>query len=362
MRKRIVLYSFLGILVIFTFPIVSLSTVNVYVTNSDDDTVSVIDTATNTVSKTIVVGHKPSGIAANPSGTRVYVANSGECPIGPCQQPGTVSVINTSNNSVINTVTVGIGPCHLAVNPSGTRVYVSNCGYMDGDENTVSVIDTDTDTVIATVEGVNDPDGVTVTPDGSLVSSHPTISIIDTATNTVINNVTGLTAPLGLTINSSGTHVYAANEDGPVSVIETATNTVIDTVEAGDELDELALNPLGNRLYVPYYDGSYVTVIDTATNTAIDTVTVGGGGAGNRCDGVVVTPDGARIYVVTSEYYFVDAVIVGNYTVAVIDSGTNIVTTTIPVGNGAKKVAIATVQEIENRKAMPQIPLLLLNN
>ena len=43
---------------------------------SADDTVSVIDTATNTVTATIAVGDNPIGVAVSPDGTRVYVTNA----------------------------------------------------------------------------------------------------------------------------------------------------------------------------------------------------------------------------------------------------------------------------------------------
>lgn len=46
-----------------------------YITNGGSNTVSVIDTATNAVVATVTVGAGPSGVAVNPAGTRVYVAN-----------------------------------------------------------------------------------------------------------------------------------------------------------------------------------------------------------------------------------------------------------------------------------------------
>jgi YVTN family beta-propeller protein len=49
-----------------------------YVANFGDDTVSVINTATSTVSKTLTVGDGPVGVAVSPDGTHLYVANSGD--------------------------------------------------------------------------------------------------------------------------------------------------------------------------------------------------------------------------------------------------------------------------------------------
>ena len=50
--------------------------------------VSVIDTATNTVSATIPVGELPTAVAVSPDGTYVYVTNDGG---------GTLSVIDTAH-------------------------------------------------------------------------------------------------------------------------------------------------------------------------------------------------------------------------------------------------------------------------
>ena len=111
------------------------ATVDAYITNSGDGTVSVIDTTTNTVVKTIPVGSKPFGVAVTPDGSKIYIANSGD---------DTVSVINTATNTVIGSaIAVGTDPVGVAVTPDGKTVYVTNQG-----DGTVSVIDTATNTVI----------------------------------------------------------------------------------------------------------------------------------------------------------------------------------------------------------------------
>ena len=97
-----------------------------YITNATSNTVSVIDTASDTVTATVPVGNGPTGVAINPAGTRVYVANL---------LSSNVSVLNTATNTVIATVALPNGPTGLAINPAGTRLYVGN-------NDAVSVIDT----------------------------------------------------------------------------------------------------------------------------------------------------------------------------------------------------------------------------
>jgi YVTN family beta-propeller protein len=155
---------------------------NAYITNQGDGTVSVIDTATNTViGSPIAVGFGPSGVAVTPDGSTVYVANGGS--------PSTVSVIATATNTVTATIPVGTYPEGVAVTPDGSKVYVTNDG-----SNSVSVIATATITVTTTITVGTAPFGVAVTPDASKVYvanfNSKSVSVIATATNTVTTTVT----------------------------------------------------------------------------------------------------------------------------------------------------------------------------
>ena len=122
---------------------------NAYITNSLQNVVSVIGTATNMVTATIPTDAGSYGVAVTPDGSKIYVANA---------RDNTVSVISTANNTVLTTVTVGFMPWGVAITPDGTKVYVGN---MAG--GTVSVISTVTNTVTATIPVSFGPWGVAVT-------------------------------------------------------------------------------------------------------------------------------------------------------------------------------------------------------
>ena len=109
-----------------------------YVANSASSSVSVIDTTTNTVTATVPVGLCPTGVAITPDAARVYVTN---------QCSNSVSVIDTASNAVVATIGVGSIPVGVAIAPNGTRAYVANADYS---ANSVSVIDTASNTLIAT--------------------------------------------------------------------------------------------------------------------------------------------------------------------------------------------------------------------
>lgn len=136
-----------------------------YVANSSSDTVSVIDTTSNTVTATIAVGDAPIALAVTPDGTRVYVAN---------QRSHNVSVINTADNTVITTVAVGFFPSGVAITPNGASVYVTNQG-----SGNVSVISTATNTVTAVIPTSGScPFGIAITAGSTqLVPSAATVSV-----------------------------------------------------------------------------------------------------------------------------------------------------------------------------------------
>ena len=66
-----------SLLVLFFFPGTGTGAPFAYVTNLEDNTVSVINTAPYEV-RTVQVGTRPKGVAVHPDGSRVYVTNNGD--------------------------------------------------------------------------------------------------------------------------------------------------------------------------------------------------------------------------------------------------------------------------------------------
>ena len=353
-QRRHIFIKYAGIMVLALFMLVSIAGAApfAYVTNNGDNTVSVIDTATDTIKATVNVGDQPYGVAVSPNGTKVYVTSRLFLDVtdsweGDTVEIGTVSVIDTATNNVTASVNVGVGPQGVAVSPDGTKVYVTNEGSDTGAISTVSVIDTATNTVTATVNVGIRPRGIAVTPDGTKVYvmnyGSNNISIIDTANDTVTATVNAEN-PWGIAISPDRTKVYVTNNGENVSVIDTATNTVTGTVSVGGLLDGVAVSPDGTKVYVtngwykgddgPYYalDIGTVSVIDTATNTITATV-----GVGSIPSGVAVSPDGTKVYVTNF----------GSENVSVIDAATNTVTASVNVGSMPIGVAVTPAPEPE---------------
>ena len=250
------------------------------------DAVWVYDTSDHSLIDTITLSNQPTRMAISPDGSRLYVTMS---------YASAVSIIDTSNNSVVDTVSVwpgGISPHGVAVSPDGTHVYVANQANAS---NSVSVIRTSDNTEIAEIPtGGALPTSVAVSPDSTRVYvtnlGSGTVSVIDAVTWTVV-----LTIPVAgaydIAISPDGSLAYVTQESSDlVSVIDTATNTVIDAVAVSGPF-AIAITPDGNRLYITTVAGN-VVVVETTTNTVAETLFVG-----TQAWDITVTPDGSTAYV-----------------------------------------------------------------
>jgi YVTN family beta-propeller protein len=150
-----------------------------FVSNSGDWTVSVVNMADNKVIDTIKVVDTPLGVAVDKGKKKVYVAIHGK---------GKVSVIDAKNDKEITTIDVGKTAWYIATDPAKNRAYVTI-----REENKLAVIDTDTDKVIERIDIGKEPIGVAVDPENNrlYVANHGDVSlaIMDTTNNKIVGTV-----------------------------------------------------------------------------------------------------------------------------------------------------------------------------
>ncbi len=168
------------------------------VTDAASANISKFDALSGTLVGTpISVGSNPAGITLNKDGSKAYVANGGS---------DTISVIDTTSNSVISTISVDFKTAGITLNKDNSIAYVTNQG-----SGTVSVIDTTSNIVTATITVGDEPLGVVLGLDGSkayVANSGGTVSVIDTQSNTVINTITGIDSAYGISISPDGSKLY----------------------------------------------------------------------------------------------------------------------------------------------------------
>jgi YVTN family beta-propeller protein len=287
----------------------------VYVANTVSQSVSVIYAATNTVATTISsVGYNPIAIAITPDSNTLYVGNA--TPLGDL----VVSVVDTPTNTVIKTIDLGslgmaFSGLQIAVSPDGKKAYVAT-GYPG---KGVAVIDTATNLVSGTIK-INDgrvwgapaPNGVAfsssgrvayVTSAGNRSSGQVRcfVSNIDSASERQIDATGPLrNSGLGGEVNIHGRMLYIASyTDTDVVVFDTRSKTVVKSVPVGGYVESEALTPEGKYLYVTYspaYSSDKVATFDTATSKSVGSPLQVGQGA----SGLAVAPNGLYAYVTNS--------------------------------------------------------------
>ena len=227
---------------------------------------------------TVPVGVAPVVVAANTASNKIYVANFGN---------NTVTVIDGATNSTA-TVTVGAVPIAVAVNPATNKIYVVNY-----DSGTVTVIDGATFSTSTVIVGAL-PRAVAANAvtNKIYVANHAdgTVTVIDGATNTTAAVAVG-SGPIAVAVNAVTNTIYVANSDSnTVTEIDGATNsTVTIGVESGPIA--VAVNPVSNKIYVANHAGGTVTVIDGVT---LSTTTVV---VGRQPYAAAVNPVTNRVYI-----------------------------------------------------------------
>jgi YVTN family beta-propeller protein len=232
-----------------------------YVSNKAGNSVTVINTLTDTVITTISVGSGPemSVLVDN----KLYVNNINS---------NTVSVINTLADTVSSTISVGNGPYFSVV--AGRKIYVSNTGT-----NTVSVINTDSDTVTATITVGGAPwfAAVVGTKIYVPIRTANVVSVINSVTDTVVASI-NVSAPssAGTKAVAIGSRVYVGRR-GSMAVINSVTDTVIATPWLGDVGQFSEPMPyfsvtIDDKLYVMQRGFTDVPIIDSDSNTVTDSI------------------------------------------------------------------------------------------
>lgn len=191
-----------------------------YVTNTTDGTVSVINTATNTVAATVTVGGNPQGVVVSPDNSRVYVSNG----------IAGVAVIDAVTNTVTTTISTGASslPIGVALTPDGQYLYVVKGNAVTA---TVGVYKTSDNSLVTTITVGGSAYGIAISPDGTkaYVTYSDNISVINVTTNTVTSTIAdGAGAqPLGVAFTPDGTKAYVVNYGaGNVYVIDVATAAI----------------------------------------------------------------------------------------------------------------------------------------
>lgn len=302
----------------------------VYTANQTSNTISVIDPAGNTVVDTITLG-KPKtdpAILGPLYNQQIDVHGLGFSPDGSLLNvisvtTNSVTLIETATNKVRGTIYIGRAPHEGFFTPDGRQIWVAVRG-----QDYLSVIDV---AQMKEVDRISTSDGVAMVifrPDGKVAfansSRTPELDVIDVPTHKVIRRITGLVSPFSpnLAVSPDGKEVWLTHKDiGKATIVDAQTFTVLGVVDTGETTNHVNFvsRAEGNFAYVTVGGLNQVKVFRRNGGAPTLTATIP---MGAEPHGLWPSVDNNRVFVCLES---------GN-AVQVIETATNTVTATIPIG------------------------------
>ncbi|MCD6023205.1 MAG: beta-propeller [Fibrobacteria bacterium] len=256
------------------------STPKVYVANSGSNNVTVLDAFGN-VLKTVSVGKQPSNILA--WGERVYAINN---------YGNSISVLETSTDSVTATLPTGNGPFAVIGNTKAGNVYVANSGHSSVmDKNfSITVIGSDAQ-VAGTIPVPFRPTCLAVDTSANRLyvgvrdeknrNSQLGILVIDGSTLAFLDTIYLDAPPSAIAINPRTGYLYTVsstrspsyrNPSGtnwwPIRIFDTRNDyNELNAAMGGQMTVSILVNPDANLVYVSNFGDGTVTVLNGADNS-----------------------------------------------------------------------------------------------
>lgn len=260
-----------------------------YVANAQSGTISVIDTASQRVIKTLAAnpGGRLNSLIVSADGNALYVSDA---------KAGSVEVLRLPEGEKMITIPVRQFPQRIALSSEHNRLYVVNSA-----SNNVSVIDTATHTLLTNIPVNERPYAIVLSSDNSqaYVTSSQThsLTILDLVTQKAVDSIVleSISRLTNLVISPDGQYLYICDAiSNAVVVVDTAAKTQVRTLNAAkfenSDLEfsptDLALSADSKRLYVVGRTG-YLSVIDLESSSVLASLEVG-----KDLRNIVLAPDG----------------------------------------------------------------------
>jgi YVTN family beta-propeller protein len=263
-----------------------LKSLMIYVTQERSNNVVVINRNTDQIVSTIEVGKKPHGIALQSDINRVYVANSGE---------DTITIIDTQTNRVLNKINTRLAaqPEDIAVSSDGRLVIITYFAT-----NEVSVRETTTLRELGNINVDKGPIRVVIDPRGrkAFISNYysNTVTVIDLSLLKVIGTIPVESKPIGMAFNARGDRLYVINSEASnISVIDPVGQTVIGRINIGTGGYGVIADSFGDRIFVTRSTTNQFLFVNAPVNTITKFLQLE-----KKPTNLDVDPDGKKIYVI----------------------------------------------------------------
>lgn len=195
-----------------------------YVT-AQNDTVQIVNLGTDKVISEVSGITGAQSVAVSPDGSRIYVSGTSSGAL-------VTYIINATTDSVSGKIP-GVSPSSMAFAPNGKYLYMTN-----SNGGSISIVNTTTNLVIDNISTGYFPSDIQVSPDGSYVYvtnyEGDSISVINTTTMSVaktIDYVSNYTGPWALTLLPNSGNLYVTNRAANgVAEINITTGQVVGSI------------------------------------------------------------------------------------------------------------------------------------
>jgi DNA-binding beta-propeller fold protein YncE len=142
-----------------------------------------INTATSVAGKAIDVGTDPQSISFNPNDKFAYVVNGFDAATTPANAPGTITPVNLSEGSAGQPIKVGTNPGEMAISPNGRIAYVADSNALTGTPTVITPVNLSTNTPETPIHVAARAIAVTLNGQTALALTSNGVIPIATATN-----------------------------------------------------------------------------------------------------------------------------------------------------------------------------------
>jgi YVTN family beta-propeller protein len=237
----------------------------------------------------------PAPVAAAPTPAPVSVAPTTQPPPSAvAREPLAKRIASVDRPTVAGTIKVGNEPEGLTVSPDGRTVYVA-----DQSAHILSVVDVATRRVTS-VKLRDTPRFVTTSRDGKLVfvSMYETdltgsgVAVIDATSHKVLRNLVTGPQPYALSIGPDGKLWVPIHSAGRVEIYDPGTMKADGRIQTPPNPHSVGFSPDLMRAFTPDHESNVVSAIDMGTGKVIKSVPVS-----NAPHSLAVSPDGRRVLV-----------------------------------------------------------------
>src|SRR5215213_3358644 len=291
-----------------------------YVQNSNSNSISVIDLATNAILRNITVDGTLHNIKLSEDQLTLYIITSD-------RDSGTIFILNTTSNELMKEISTEVSVQDIAIF-NGT-MYASD--VLGGKILVMNV----NGTLIDEIDVGSRPQYMEVRPDGQVLyvtRLGGPLSVVDLEQKIVIKEIDSGSMPHRLFLTNEGAILFVVNTGSDtLSIIDSRKLGVIKTIPVGDSPEYVALNPDETFAYVTNIDSNTVSIADA--DKVVNEIPVGNGPYG-----IAFSADGGDLAYVSNMR--------GN-DVSVINTTSSNITATISAGGTGPHQMVARKPDVE---------------